>query len=440
MKRKNKDALIIGLALFAMFFGAGNLIFPPQIGLFTGERWYIAAIGFLITGIGLPLLGIFAAVKGGEALKRFYSKIGKKTLIVFQIFAALALGFVAIPRTGATTHEMGFSLIFTGVSPYFTALIFFGVTIILAIKPTGIIDRIGKFLTPVLVLMLGIIIVKGIMDPVDLAAASQRQNEFSEGFMGGYQTMDALGALIFGGIILNAFREKGYTTQSEQIKMTAKAGIIALFGLALVYGGLMYLGSTVSGVVPLDTGKTTLTIMISSLLLGNTGAYLLGIGVSFACLTTSVGLVATIADFFSDITHKKMPYKANVVVLTIASGFISIIGVDAIVEVAGPMLTVLYPMAIMLMIFIMCDRFIYKTYVYKMTLSVTFFIAVLQGMEVAGLLWNIPSTVIDAIPLGSEGFPWVVPTATMLLITLSHAYIARVRETKVLKVNHLHGK
>lgn len=440
MKRKNKDALIIGLALFAMFFGAGNLIFPPQIGLLTGDKWYVAASGFLVTGIGLPLLGIFAAVKGGEALKHFQPRIGKKILISYQVIAALTLGFVAIPRTGATTHEMGFSFIVEGISPYMTAFIFFGLTIVLAIKPTGIVDRIGKFLTPVLVLMLGTIIFKGIIDPVDIATASTLKNNFNEGFMGGYQTMDALGALIFGGIILNSFREKGYLSQSEQLKMTAKAGIIALVGLALVYGGLMYLGSTVSGVISPETGKTMLTIMISSMLLGNVGTYMLGIGVSLACLTTSVGLVATISDFFSDITEKKLPYSVNVVVLTLASGFISIIGVDAIVEVASPILTVLYPIAIMLMIFIMIDKFIYKTYVFRMTLSVTFIIALIQGMEVVGIMGHIPTKLIQLIPLGELGFPWVIPTFVMFIITLINAGMSKAKYNKVLKKEYLHSK
>jgi LIVCS family branched-chain amino acid:cation transporter len=417
MSKQNKDALIIGLALFAMFFGAGNLIFPPQIGLRTGTNWYLAAGGFLMTGIGLPLFGIFASIKGGEALERFQPRIGKKALIIFQIFVALTIGFAAVPRTGATTHEIGFSLLIPGISPFVTAIIFFGLTLVLAIKPTGIMDRIGKFLTPVLVTILAIIIIKGIVDPLTGTAPSTITNEFGEGFMGGYQTMDALGALIFGGIMLNTFREKGYNTPKEQMRMTTKAGLIALIGLGVVYSGLMFLGSTVAADAPADISRTSLTVLISNMLLGQTGTYMLGVGVSFACLTTSVGLIATIAEFFKDFSKGKVPYKFVVIVMTIACAMVSIIGVDGIVQVAGPILTVLYPVAIMINIFIFTSQWIESNLVIRLTLGVTFMVAIVQGLEAGGILGELPTQIIQVIPLGSAGFPWIVPTVITFIIT-----------------------
>lgn len=425
MKRKMKDSIIIGLALFAMFFGAGNLIFPPQIGIEAGGLWKEAAFGFFMTGIGLPLLGIFAAVKGGEALKNFQPKVGKAVIMTFSIVVALTLGFVAIPRTGATTYEMGFSMFMPNISPIISSIIFFSLTLALAYKPTGIVDRIGKFLTPVLVLMLGTIIIKGIIDPINMPDVSYTGNTFALGFFGGYQTMDALGALIFGGIVLNTFREKGYNDLKVQLKMTAVAGGIAALGLALVYGGLMYLGSTTVGVISPDVQKTTLTVMISSLLLGRTGTWMLGVGVSFACLTTSVGLVATIADYFSDISKGKIKYRFTVTLLSMVSAFIAVLGVDGIVSVAGPILVVVYPIAILLIVFILMDRYVNKPVVYKTTLATVFTFSLLQGVSQAGYFTAIINNALGQIPLNDVGFPWLLPSVLVFFTTYSFSLMGQ---------------
>lgn len=427
MKKRIKDGVIIGLALFAMFFGAGNLIFPPQIGIDAGNTWKLAAFGFFITGIGLPLLGTFAAVKGGEALKKFQPKVGKGVIVSFSVVVALTLGFVAIPRTGATTHEMGFAMFVPEISPVLSAIIFFGITIALAYKPTGIIDRIGKYLTPVLVVMLGAIIIKGIIDPISVPQTGLGQGSFSKGFFGGYQTMDALGALIFGGIVLNTLREKGYKSEKMQMKMTAIAGGVAALGLSLVYGGLMYLGSTTVGMVAADVSKTSLTIMISSLLLGQTGTWMLGIGVSFACLTTSVGIVAMVGDYFSELTNGKIKYEITVIVLCLASGYISVLGVDGIVSVAGPILVVVYPIAILLITFILLDKLINKPFVYRVTIATALSFSILQGFVEAGIFANVITSAFKSIPLGEIGFPWLVPSTIAFLVS----YVMTINKPRI---------
>jgi len=430
MSKKNKDSIIIGMALFAMFFGAGNLIFPPQIGFIAEGNWKIAAIGFMMTGIGLPLVGIFASVKGGEALKRFQPRIGKTAIIVFQIAVVLTLGFVAIPRTGATTHEMGFNQFFVGFSPILSSIIFFSITIALAYNPTGIVDRIGKFLTPVLVLILGVIIVKGIIDPIGVSQPVIGASSFSQGFLGGYQTMDALGALVFGGIMINTFKEKGYHTLKEQMSITLRAGLIALCSLGIVYGGLMYLGSGAATVVSSEVSKTDLTIMISSLLLGRLGTWMLGVCVSFACLTTSVGLVATIADFFSDITKGKIPYKFSVIGFSVTSAIIAVNGVDQIVAFAIPMLVLLYPVAIMIMLFILAGEFIKHDFVLKLTLLVTIIVSSLQGLEAANMISGGLKAYLEMLPLYDMGFPFVVPTSITFISSYLLSIILTIKTRK----------
>ena len=244
MKKKN-DAFILGAALFSMFFGAGNLIFPPFLGLLAGQKWNWSMFGFFLTGIGLPLLGIIASAKAGGDV----DKLGKRVSPLFSKFlgitVVLAIGpLLAIPRTGATAFEIGVLPLLPKGNPILFSLIYFGITLSLVIKPNDVIDKIGKILTPTLLLLLGLIIIKGIFDPMGIPVAEDYAKPFSEGFISGYQTMDALASILFGGIITSSLIQSGYVDSKEQMKMTKKAGIIAVTGLTLVYGGLGYLGAT----------------------------------------------------------------------------------------------------------------------------------------------------------------------------------------------------
>ncbi|MGO1369698.1 branched-chain amino acid transport system II carrier protein [Senegalia sp. (in: firmicutes)] len=420
IKNNNKDSLIIGLALFAMFFGAGNLIFPPSIGISAGDDWISAMLGFFLTGIGMPLLGIIAITKAGGTLENFASKISSNFGKIFGIIIIVILGpLLGVPRTGATTYEMGISPIFENVSPILVSIIFFSLTLFLTIKPTGIIDRIGKLLTPILLIMLSIIIYKGVTMPIGTPINSASINTFANGFTEGYQTMDALGAIIFGGIIFNSLLEKGYKDKKSQLKVTLKAGLISSIGLVLVYGGLLYLGATASSVFESDITKTNLTISIVASILGEMGKVVLGICVSAACLTTSVGLIATFGNFFSDITNGKLSYKASVITATIISALIANLGVESIVAFSEPILAVIYPVAIILIVLNLLDDFIKNKVIYIGAVYGTLLVSIMDGLKSLGVNSPIFDNIINILPFWDKGFGWLVPAIIGMLISIT---------------------
>ncbi|MTI65295.1 MAG: branched-chain amino acid transport system II carrier protein [Firmicutes bacterium] len=416
-KESNKDFIVIGFALFAMFFGAGNLIFPPSIGITAGDSWGASMIGFFLTGIGMPLLGILAVAISGGSIHSLVGKVGPRFGKIFGSLVIILIGpLVAIPRTGATAFEMGLNPNFPGINPIIGSVLFFSISLFLVIKPTGIVDRIGKILTPILLVMLSVTILKGILSPMGIPIDTGVTRSFSGGFTQGYQTMDLLGAIVFGSIVINSIKEKGYTKEKEQFKITAKAGLIAAFGLCIVYGGLLYLGATSSSVLPTDIEKTSLIVTIASSLLGNLGKVILGICVYCACLTTSVGLTATVGDYFSKLTDGKLSYRSIVIVTTLLSALISNIGVEKIVRFAGPVLTVIYPVAIVLVIINVFDNLIENKKVYLGAVLGTLGVSLIDGMSSVGVDTSFAGEFIKSLPLSSYGFAWLLPAILGFII------------------------
>lgn len=413
MKKLYKNGLILGLALFAMFFGAGNLIFPTSVGYAAGDKWLPAMLGFLATGVGLPLLGVFTVIKIGGSLTDFASKLGKTPSKLYGILIITSLALVAVSRTSATTYEMSIQPLFPWVSPLIGSIIFFSITLLLVFNPTGIIDRIGKLLTPVLLVMLAIIIAKGIIDPIGTPVYNASQSLFTDGFFGGYQTMDALGSVMLGGIITAALLQKGIERKEDQHKTAVIAILVAGLGLALVYGGLLFLGSTSSEILPAGLSRTQLTIQIVESILGNIGQVILGICVMFACLTTSVGLTATVGDFYADLSKKKIPYKFTVTLTCILCTFIANFGVDMIVTLATPLLIAIYPVTILLI----------ASNLFKAPASMTsgavigaLSISIFEGLSMTPLAVSPIMNIIANLPFAEQGFAWILPAFIGVLI------------------------
>jgi len=415
--KKFNDVLVIGLALFAMFFGAGNLIFPPFIGLLTGSKWYLALLGFALTGIGLPLIGIIVMSKNEGNFEKFAGKVGNSFSKWLGVIIMLAIGpLLAIPRTGATTYEMGIKPIFPNANPYLATTIFFAINLYFAINPSSVIDKIGKILTPILLLMLSIVIVKGILSPIGIPITTDISNPFSRAFIEGYQTMDALASTVFSGIVIASVVSKGYTNKKEQIKLTVLSGAIAAFGLLVVYGGLMYLGATASGLFNGEISKTELTIAITERILGNFGKVALGLAVGFACLTTSVGLTATAGEFFSKLTKNRLTYKSVVIAVTIFSAIISNFGVEKIVKIAVPLLVTVYPVVIVLIILNIFDEFIKNKNAYAAAVYITLIISIIDGLAAIGFKLQDVQNLLCKLPFASSGFGWLIPALIAFLV------------------------
>lgn len=414
-----KDVLVIGLALFAMFFGAGNLIFPPYIGILSGSKWYMSLFGFLLTGIGLPLIGIIVMSKNDGKFENFAGKVGTNFSKVLGIVIMLAIGpLLAIPRTGATTYEMAIKPVFPNVSPIIVTAIYFAINLYLVINPSSVVDKIGKILTPVLLAMLAIIIAKGIISPIGQPITTNIVNPFSKAFSEGYQTMDALASTVFAGIIISSVAAKGYKNTKDQIKLTLLSGVIAACGLLMVYGGLMYLGATASGTFSSDISKTQLTIAITQNLLGNFGKIALGVAVGFACLTTSVGLTATAGEFFSKLTNNKISYKTVVIIVTLFSAVVSNFGVETIVKLAVPLLVTVYPVVIVLIILNIFDEFIKNKNSYLYAVYLTLIISIVDGLAAIGINLKGVQALISKLPFAKANFAWILPALIGVLIPL----------------------
>lgn len=417
MMKKFNDVIVVGFALFAMFFGAGNLIFPPTLGIGAGTDWVPGVIGFILTGVGIPLLGIIATSKAGGELRDLGNKVNPTFSIIFGSVALLALGpLLAVPRTGATTFEIGVQPLFPSVSPILVSAIYFSISLYLALTPSSIIDKIGKVLTPTLLVALSIIIFKGIMNPIGTPIETGAQNSFSVGFKEGYQTMDAFCSMAFCGIVISALVQKGYTKTKDQLKLTMMAGVVAAVGLGIIYGGLMYLGATASNVYPADMSRANLVLAIVEHLLGTSGKAIVAIAVSLACLTTSVGITATCGEFFSKLSNEKLSYKAVCIIVTIFSAVVSCFGIANIVKLAVPLLTIAYPVAMVLIIMNLFDDFIPNKSAYTGAVSGAFCISLFDALASMGIQIESVSKMISKLPLAEAGFAWVVPAVVGAII------------------------
>ncbi len=406
---KKTDIRVLGLALFAMFFGAGNLIFPPAIGNLAGVDWLLAMIGFFITGIGMPVLGIVAVIKAGGSIKDFGKHVGEKFSLVFGLAVVLILGpFMGVPRTGATTFEMGIEPLLPQVPVWVVIGIFFLLTWLLSVKQSSIIDIIGKWLTPVLVVLLGFIVTMGVVNAVG-QPITRNPEAFKVGFTGGYQTMDLFVSIMLGSIILKTLINKGYKDKKIIASITLKAGIIAAVGLGVIYGGLLYLGATGQGLLENISTRPMMTVTLVNAILGNFGSILLGVCVSFACLTTSIGITASASEFLDEITPKKIKYNLIVTVSVIASALMAMGGVDFIVTIAGPILSMIYPLGIVLVILNILTDYIEFKDCFKWTIVSTSMISVPMGISEFGCLKSIIDPVVSSLPFAELGLPWLLP-------------------------------
>lgn len=410
MSRKNKDALVVGLALFAMFFGAGNLIFPPYLGLQSGKAWPIAMLGFFLTGIGMPLLGIMAILKSGGNIHKLCNKVSPSFSKILGTIIVCCIGpFLAIPRTGATTFEMGIKPLFPGVNTILFSIIYFSITLFFVIKPSKVIDNIGKILTPILLIILSIIIVKGIKSPIAVPSKPFTYNSFSNGFIDGYQTMDAISSILMASIVLKSIAEKGYKESKLQSNIVVKAALIAGIGLAFVYGGLLYIGATVDTLFPKDINKAKLIMEITKNMLGSFGTIALSICVTLACLTTSIGLTAITGNYFNELSKGKLSYKSVVIITTIISALLSNIGVEKIIKVSLPVLSAIYPVTIVLIIMNIFDNLIPNKNAYRGAVYGALIVSLFNAVSDLGFNTYFVGKFINTLPLAEQRFSWIFP-------------------------------
>lgn len=434
MKKKLLDTIIIGFALFAIFFGAGNLIFPPYLGVTAGENWGIATFAFLISD---PLLSIIAvmvvAALGGSALN-----IGRRVHPLFaSALAAICVLLIgpifAVPRTGASTHEIFVQSYFPSAPQWITSLVFFGIVLWITYKENSVMDAIGKYLTPILLLILFLIFVGAILQPNASFAATDRTGLFAQGFKEGYQTMDVLGAPLLAGVVMKDITRRGYLNKKDQFRMMFGVGIVAFILLALVYSTLAYSGASMSTVIDSTAQRAAMLTTIVKNLLGSWGQLAMGLAVCFACLTTAIGLTTTCGQYFEEVSKGKISYKKTILATVAVEFIISLVGVDSLINLAVPVLTFIFPIMIALILFSAFDQYIPYDGTYLGAVVGAGIVGLVQGINtlsqlLGGNLLGDAVKLIGTFPLATYGLEWIVPTFVGALIFTILAAILKPKQ------------
>lgn len=430
-KRLN-DVFVLGFALFAIFFGAGNLIFPPSLGLAAGKHWPLAALGFLLTDPVLPILGVIATSKAGGKAEDLGKRVSPTFAKALGALCILVVGpLFSIPRTSATVYEIAVKPFMPNSPIIITSVIFFILTYLFVVNQNSVMEKIGKYLTPALLIILTIIIIKSIISPIAPMIEPKANNFFLLGFREGYQTMDALGASLMAGIVLTDLIYRGYKGRKEQEVMTNKVGLVAGALLLFVYGGLTYVGATGGNLFKPGISRVDLLLGLVTKLFGTTGAVATSIVVSLACLTTSVGLTATTANYFNSISKGKISYKSVSIAVVLCSLVLSLIGVEGLISIAVPILATIYPVIIVLIVMTLFDKHIPNGDTYTGAVLGAFLVSFIINInEATGLLGGIMK-VIKKLPLFEGGFPWILPAVVLGIIFMIYG---KSKESK--NVNH----
>jgi len=428
---------VIGTMLFGLYFGAGNLIFPIQLGQLAGTNFWFALIGFLVTAIGLPFLGILAiGLSGSNGLRDLASRIHPLFGVIFSLALYLTIGpFFAIPRTATVPFVVGFE-------PYINAdhstillavfsFIFFAIVYYFSLNPAKIMDYIGKVLTPAFLVVLFILIIISIVKPMghfQQPIGDYIQSSFMTGFKEGYNTMDALASLAFGIVVINAIKSAGITDRKEIAKATWKSGIFAMALMTLIYGLITFMGaSSIEAVGTFDNGGLIFAA-VADHYFGSFGAILLAVIIVLACLKTSIGLITSCSEFFHEV-FPKVSYKWFVFILCVVSFSIANFGLNNIIQFAIPVLMFLYPLAIVLILLALSSSlFNNKQAVYAFAMFLTFFVSLIDGYNALvdsipgakiGLLDKVAELYLNVLPLYDIGLGWILPAVIGVIIGLA---------------------
>lgn len=423
------EILPIGLMLFASFFGAGNLIFPPALGQSAGVNFLPAAAGFCTTGVGIPLLGIIAIgllrASNPEALALPVHPKFAKALIVVTV---LTIGpFFAIPRTGAVSFDVGI-LPFISAENYdlglaLYSLFFFVVTYFLSVNPSKIVDWVGKILTPLLLISIAILVVQVFMHPMgepQQAGGYYASMPYLKGFQEGYYTMDLLATMLFGTVVIDSIKVRGISEGSVLTRTCIMAGIIAAVLLAAIYFSLTYTGATSVAVFGVSDNGAIALSSIANYYMGTAGNVVLCLMIFFACLTTSIGLTVSAGSYLEQVLKYKMQYQRIAAIICIFSFAVSNVGLTKIISLSVPVLCLLYPIVIVLVM--MAFMPVKRACVYRSTLAFTIVFAIIDGLNAAGVPMKTAEALFkDVIPFYSAGFGWFIPSIVGLVLGILYS-------------------
>ncbi|MFZ4834145.1 branched-chain amino acid transport system II carrier protein [Rouxiella sp. Mn2063] len=416
----SKDVWALGFMTFALFVGAGNIIFPPMVGLQAGQNVWWAAAGFMITAVGLPVMTVIALARVGGGIDGLSSPIGRTAGLVLATVCYLAVGpLFAAPRTATVSFELGIApLTGDGALPLLIySLIYFALVILISLYPGRLLDTVGHILAPLKIVALAILGIAAVLWPAgtEIAATPAYQNDpFSNGFVNGYLTMDTLGALVFGIVIVNAARSRGVTEAKLLTRYTVLAGLIAGAGLMLVYLSLFKLGQDSASLVPdAQNGAVILHAYVQHTF-GGLGSFFLAALIFIACMVTAVGLTCACAEFFA--LHLPLSYRSLVFILGLFSMVVSNLGLSELIKVSIPVLTGIYPPCITLVVLSFTLRWWNnRSRIVAPVMLVSLLFGIIDAIKASAFKALLPLWV-DKLPLAEQGLAWLPPTLLVLVV------------------------
>lgn len=426
-----QQILSVSLTLFAIFFGAGNMIFPPAMGHLAGTNYMSALFGFILTDAGIAILGITAVVLVGNSMSDLGNLISKKFALCLSIGVYLLIGpLFALPRTGSVSFELALQPYIGGGNSMMYSLLFtaafFGITYYLSSNPKKIVDIVGKLLTPFLLLSICLIFVatvytvlNGSGEPL-LGNISKPQGMYQEipffqGMIEGYNALDGPAGLAFSIIVINSIKNYGITDKKSIAKYTIIAGLGAAFFLSIVYFMLTYVGATS---IPAFGNGGTLLYAVSTQLFGSLGGVVLGVAVLFACLTTSIGLTTSFAGYFHEIAPN-ISYKKIACIVCLFSFVISNVGLSQLITISLPILIMIYPVTVVLIVLSFFKKYIgQRKMVYILGMSFTFVVSFVNGLDSAGITFGAIGSAVQQLPFYELSMGWILPGCIGALLGL----------------------
>ena len=420
---KSKELLVTSFALFSLFFGAGNLILPPQLGFRAGPEWWLVAIGFAISAVLIPILGIRAHARLQGTMFDFAKKVSPSFSLVYCVLVYAISISLPSPRTASVTHEMAVAPLVNS-SPLLSSFFYFALVLVFALNRSKILNIIGKIMTPailiILVAIIGIIIY---VEPFSFGMASI-PNPFSYAIIEGYQTFDAIGAVVVGGVIIVSINLKNTGKDyHEKKKLITNAGWMAGVALFLVYAGLILSAALMHHSFDATISRTELLQQMSLITLGNTGKFIFGILVSLACFTTAVGIVAGTADF----VKSRFSGSQNAYVLTVVLGcmlgvLMGQLEVGYIIQVALPALMFIYPITIVLILLNVLPDSWTTPRVFRAVVIATILFSIPDFLSSIGFSESL-QFINQYIPLSSKQMGWIFPAVVTLIAANIFRYV-----------------
>ena len=416
----SKEVRLVALSFFSLFFGAGNLILPPFLGYKAFDQWLIVAVGFCATAVLIPYLGILAHSKIQGGLYELAQPILKKFSLLYTSIIFIICLLIVVPRTAAVTYELGVAP-FTSLSPLLSALIFFGGIPFFALYRGRVLSIIGSYITPLLVTLVMLLIIQSFGRSV---APNPNPAPFDElissGIIEGYQTFDAIAAVVVGAVlVLSVKNQFGYLNLKQQSSVLKRGGLWAAFALMSIYFGLIYSGASLAFTSTNDYNRSQLLLYLSSFLFEGAGAQILGITVAIACFTTAVGIVTGAADFVNEqIAPSREAYVTTITISCIAGVLLATLGVDKIILIAYPVLLLIYPLTIVLILLHLLPQRLTSGYVLQIVAASTFLFSIPDAiLGYIDLIYL--SKLLQNIPFGIYKLGWIIPTLLSAIISIS---------------------